>query len=45
MAGIVFPVSTVYDVINYVAAWNNVPADVPSVALPQTCLDLFAICM
>src|SRR5262245_16235637 len=34
VAGIVFPVSTVYDVINYVAAWNNVPADVPSVALP-----------
>jgi len=34
VAGIVFPVSTVYDVIDYVAARNNVPADVPSVALP-----------
>ena len=34
MAAIVFPVSTVYDVIDYVAARNNVPAHVPSVALP-----------
>jgi len=31
---IAFPVSTVYDVMDYVAARNNVPTEVPSVALP-----------
>ena len=34
MVAIIFPVSTVYDVIDYVAARNNLPAHVPSVALP-----------
>jgi hypothetical protein len=41
---IAFPVSTVYDVMDYVAARNNVPAEVPSVALapdlPRSLRDL-----
>jgi len=34
MVTIAFPVTTIYDVMDYVAAWRNVPAEVPSVALP-----------
>jgi hypothetical protein len=44
MVTIAFPVTTVYDVMDYVAARNKVPAEVPSVALPADLPGLFAIC-
>jgi hypothetical protein len=44
MVTIAFPVTTIYDVMDYVAAWCNVPAEVPSVALPPDLPDLSAIC-